>query len=111
MGFDAISIFVLFIRTKLLNMPALKTILSSFANDCNSLLHKVSGTSFVATQNKQSEIISMQQHSLKCTCGWKGKESEGIRKYHQLTNDAVELEVYCAKCKKYIGFKLFKDVA
>ncbi len=61
-------------------------------------------------QNVPGEITS-QRNQITCKCGWHGRGSDGIREYSVLSEEVVELKLFCKECREYLGFILFKDAA
>jgi hypothetical protein len=92
----------------------LNTFKCSFSGVFSQLRNKLSGCSADFTVHKkpiESNNIFLHCNTVICNCGWKGKNSESIKSYHLLNDDLIEMELHCARCKKYLGFTLFKDVA
>jgi hypothetical protein len=80
----------------------------------HTLLNKVSGIPPVPVQSsieeKPKEIIS-QRHEITCRCGWHGRGSESLREYMVLSEETIELKLFCKECRNYLGYIIYKDAA
>lgn len=72
----------------------------------NQFIHKVFKA---ATDTKMPDAPTVEPADIKhCKCcNWKGKSSETTKK-HLLLSDDVELEMFCPKCQRYIGFTRYQ---
>lgn len=80
----------------------------------HQLWYKVSGIPVTTANHHEKETpgeIISQRHEITCKCGWHGRGSDSIREYCVLSEQVVELRLFCKECKGYLGFMLYKDAA
>lgn len=75
-----------------------------------SLVSGIPSAPISAKEEIPGEIFS-QRHEIKCKCGWHGRGSDSLRKYDVLTEETVELKLFCKKCERYLGYIIYKDAA
>jgi hypothetical protein len=61
-------------------------------------------------EEKPKEIIS-QRHEITCRCGWHGRGSDCAREYMVLSEETIELKLFCKECRNYLGYIIYKDAA
>ncbi|MCU7552021.1 hypothetical protein OCK74_23070 [Chitinophagaceae bacterium LB-8] len=74
----------------------------------------VSGIPSDLTKPRQNEMpgeIFSQRHEITCKCGWHGKGSDSLREYSVLSEETVELKLFCKECRNYLGYIIYKDAA
>lgn len=93
-------------------MSLFKTLQSPISS-IHLLWSKFLGLPDVPAESKKEspkELIS-QRHTISCNCGWHGAGSDSIKEYSVISEDAVELKLFCKLCKKYLGFIIYRDAA
>lgn len=66
---------------------------------------------YLATERKTPGEILSQRHEITCKCGWHGRGSDGEREYNVLSEDAVELKLFCKQCREYLGYIIYQNAA
>jgi hypothetical protein len=80
----------------------------------HQLWSKVSGIPAAPSDSKGKEapeVIVSQRHEITCKCGWHGRGSESKREYSILSEETIELQLFCKLCRKYLGFIIYKNAA
>jgi hypothetical protein len=78
------------------------------------LWSKVSGIPPASANSEEKETpgeIISQRHAITCKCGWHGRGSDSLREYYVLTEQTIEMKLFCKECRKYLGYIIYKDAA
>ena len=90
------------------------TLRDNLTKTIHNLWKKVSGIPPVPAEPElkpTAKEITSQRNEISCKCGWHGRGNEGLREYSVLSEQIIELKLFCKECREYLGFIIYKDAA